>query len=290
MCNRTKCIYLGQHYAGVCDYLSKTGKSRIAQIAKEMQLPTTHEDVISLADGKVCPFYRQRGEDEKPLQAVLAEMRFRAAAKKQKKNKKFAPKVTDEEAKRIRKWYNKGLSDKHIAEKENVPEYKVRAWREKNKLESNFLKKRALDEKKAMKLYRMGMTDVEIAKELGRSAPSIYSWRCREGLSANLKTTRLQKEKQELRTRLYREGATDEQIAEQTGTAKSTVRAWRQYHKLPANDARKRYIFDRALMREYYLRGMNDREVSEKLGCYNSTVAAWRKENGLPPNRNRRKG
>ena len=284
MCNRSKCIYRGQHYNGVCDYLSKTGHSRLALLAKELGKPTTSEEVISLTNGKACPFYRQRGEEEKPLQSVLAEMRFKAAAKKQTKKRAFVPTVTPEEAKQIKKWYARGLSDRHIADRINVPEYKVRAWRDKNKLQSNFLKQREFDEKKAMKLYEKGMTDVEIGKELGRSTTTIYNWRTRAGLNANRIKTKLLKEKQELRIRLYREGKSDREIAEQTGTTISTVRAWRQYHKLPANDQRKLPKYDRDKMREYYRQGMSDSEIGMRLGCYNSTVTAWRKENGLPPN------
>lgn len=194
MCNRSKCIYRGQHYNGVCDYLSKTGHSRLALLAKELGKPTTSEEVISLTNGKACPFYRQRGEEEKPLQSVLAEMRFKAAAKKQTKKRAFVPTVTPEEAKQIKKWYARGLSDRHIADRINVPEYKVRAWRDKNKLQSNFLKQREFDEKKAMKLYEKGMTDVEIGKELGRSTTTIYNWRTRAGLNANRIKTKLLKE------------------------------------------------------------------------------------------------
>ena len=165
MCNRSKCIYRGQHYNGVCDYLSKTGHSRLALLAKELGKPTTSEEVISLTNGKACPFYRQRGEEEKPLQSVLAEMRFKAAAKKQTKKRAFVPTVTPEEAKQIKKWYARGLSDRHIADRINVPEYKVRAWRDKNKLQSNFLKQREFDEKKALKLYEKGMTDAQCYKK-----------------------------------------------------------------------------------------------------------------------------
>lgn len=289
MCNRKKCIYHGQRYHGVCDYLSKTGHSRLAMIAKELQLPTTSEEVKAIADGKVCPFYRKRGEQEKPLQSVLAEMRFNTQVKRTKKKKQFVPTVTAAEAKVIQKWYRMGLSDRYIAEKTNLQEYKVRAWREKNKLQSNFLKKREFDEKKAMKLYEQGLTDVEIGKELGRSTTTIYNWRTRAGLNANRVTTRLQKEKQELRVKLYREGAPDRQIADETGTTLSTVRAWRQYHKLPANDARKEVTYDRALMRQYYMRGMNDCQIAEILGCYSGTVGDWRKKEGLAPNKTRRR-
>ena len=289
MCNRTKCIYHGQHYAGVCDYLSKTGHSRLAMIAKELKKPTTSEKVMEIADGKQCPFYRRRGEQEKPLKSVLAEMQFRAQEKKEKKKKQFAPTVSDAEAKEIQKWYRMGLSDRYIAEKTNLPDYKVRAWRDKNKLQSNFLKQREFDEKKALKLYKTGLTDVEIGKELGKSTTTIYNWRTRAGLNANRIKTKLLKEKQELRIRLYREGKSDREIAEQTGTTISTVRAWRQYHKLKANDQRQACRYERTLMREYYMRGMNDSQIAGKLGCHSGTVGEWRKKEGLAKNRIRTK-
>lgn len=289
MCNRTKCIYHGQHYAGVCDYLSKTGHSRLAMIAKELKKPTTSEEVMEIADGKQCPFYRKRGEDEKPLQAVLAEMQFRAQEKKTKTKKKFVPTVTNAEAKEIQKWYKHGLSDRYIAQKTNLPEYKARAWREKNKLPSNFQKRREFDEKRALQLYKKGMTDVEIAKEIGRSATTVYNWRNRAGLDGNRMTTRLVKEMQTLREELYREGASDQEIAEKTGTKIGTVRAWRQYHKLPANDTRKEVKYDRALMRAYYLQGMTDSQIAKKFGCYSTTIAKWRSQNNLPPNKARKK-
>lgn len=289
MCERKKCKYMSGHTLGNCNYLSKTGHSRIAQIAKELQLPSNSEEVLTIAQGKMCPFYAKQGEDEKPLQSVLAEMRFKAAAKKQTKKRAFVPTVTPEEAKQIKKWYARGLSDRHIADRINVPEYKVRAWRDKNKLQSNFLKQRDFDEKKALKLYEKGMTDVEIGKELGRSTTTIYNWRTRAGLNANRIKTKLLKEKQELRIRLYREGKSDREIAEQTGTTISTVRAWRQYHKLKANDQRQACRYDRALMREYYMRGMNDSQIAAKIGCHSGTVGEWRKKEGLAKNRIRTK-
>lgn len=289
MCERKKCKYMSGHTLGNCNYLSKTGHSRIAQIAKELQLPSNSEEVLTIAQGKMCPFYAKQGEDEKPLQSVLAEMRFKAAAKKQTKKRAFVPTVTPEEAKQIKKWYARGLSDRHIADRINVPEYKVRAWRDKNKLQSNFLKQREFDEKKAMKLYEKGMTDVEIGKELGRSTTTIYNWRTRAGLDANRIKTKLLKEKQELRIRLYREGKSDREIAEQTGTTISTVRAWRQYHKLKANDQRQACRYDRTMMREYYMRGMNDSQIAAKLGCHSGTVGEWRKKEGLTKNRIRTK-
>lgn len=291
MCERKKCIYMSGHTLGICDYLSKTGHSKVAQIAKTLQLPSDSEEVLTIAQGKMCPFYRKRGESEKPLQSVLAETKFRTVLKKKKKGetKKFVPKVSEAEAREIKKWYARGLSDRHIADRINVPEYKVRAWRDKNKLQSNFLKQREFDEKKALKLYEKGMTDVEIGKELGKSTTTIYNWRTRAGLDANRIKTKLLKEKQELRIRLYREGKSDREIAEQTGTTISTVRAWRQYHKLKANDQRQACRYDRTMMREYYMRGMNDSQIAAKLGCHSGTVGEWRKKEGLTKNRIRTK-
>ena len=150
MCERKRCKYLSGNTRGICDYLSKTGHSRIARIAKELQMPTDSEEVLLIARGDMCPFYVKIGQDEKPLQSVLAEITFRAVMNKKnkKEKKKFVPTVSDAEAKEIQKWYKMGLSDRYIAEKTNLPDYKVRAWRDKNKLQSNFLKQREFDEKK----------------------------------------------------------------------------------------------------------------------------------------------
>lgn len=285
MCERKKCKYMSGHTLGICDYLSKTGHSRIAQIAKELQLPSNSEEVRTIARGDMCPFYVKLGEEESPLQSVLAEIKFRAVLKKkdQKEKKKFVPKVSEAEAREIGKWYSRGLSDTQIAIQANTQWYKVAEWRKQRGLQSNF-RKRKFDTEKARKLYDQGMTDVEISRAIGMSAATIYKWRAREGLDANRMTKRLVKEMQTLREELYREGASDQKIAEQTGTKIGTVRAWRQYHKLPANDQRKLFKYDRGMMREYYRQGMNDTEIGMRLGCYHSTVAAWRKENGLPPN------
>ena len=285
MCERKKCIYMSEHTLGICDYLSKTGHSRIAQIAKELQLPSNSEEVLTIAQGKMCPFYAKRGEDEKPLQSVLAETRFRVVRKKkdQKEKKKFVPKVSEAEAREIEKWYKRGLSDTQIAIKANTQYYKVAQWRKERNLPSNF-QKRKFDTEKARKLYDQGMTDVEISRAIGISAATIYKWRAREGLEANRMTTKLVAEMQKLRKELYLAGESDQEIAERTGTKLGTVRAWRQYHKLPANDQRKLFKYDRGMMREYYRQGMNDTEIGRRIGCYSSTVAAWRKKNGLAPN------
>lgn len=285
MCERKKCIYMSGHTLGICDYLSKTGHSKVAQIAKTLQLPSDSEEVLTIAQGKMCPFYRKRGEDEKPLQSVLAETKFRTVLKKKKKGetKKFVPKVSEAEAREIGKWYGRGLSDVQIAIQANTQWYKVAQWRKERDLPSNF-RKRKFDTEKARKLYDQGMTDVEISRAIGMSAATIYKWRAREGLDANRMTKRLVKEMQTLREELYREGASDQKIAEQTETKIGTVRAWRQYHKLPANDQRKLFKYDRGMMREYYRQGMNDTEIGRRLGCYSSTVAEWRNQNGLAPN------
>lgn len=285
MCERKKCKYMSGHTLGICDYLSKTGHSRIAQIAKALQLPSDSEEVLTIAQGKICPFYRKRGESEKPMQSVLAETKFKTVLKKKKKGetKKSVPKVSEAEAREIEKWYKRGLSDTQIAIKANTQWYKVAEWRKQRGLQSNF-RKRKFDTEKARKLYDQGMTDVEISRAIGMSAATIYKWRAREGLDANRMTTRLAKEMQTLREELYREGASDQKIAERTGTKIGTVRAWRQYHKLPANDQRKLFKYDRDMMREYYRQGMNDTEIGRRLGCYSSTVAEWRNQNGLAPN------
>lgn len=285
MCERKKCIYMSGHTLGICDYLSKTGHSRIAQIAKALQLKTDSEEVLTIAQGKICPFYRKRGENEKPMQSVLAETKFRTVLKKKKKGetKKFVPKVSEAEAREIGKWYSRGLSDEQIAIQANTQWYKVAQWRKERGLQSNF-RKRKFDTEKARKLYDQGMTDVEISRAIGMSAATIYKWRAREGLDANRMKKKLVKEMQELREELYRAGESDQTIAERTGTKLGTVRAWRQYHNLKANDQRKLPKYDRDKMREYYRQGMSDSEIGMRLGCYHSTVAAWRKENGLPPN------
>ena len=285
MCERKKCIYMSGHTLGICDFLSKTGHSRIAQIAKALKLKTDSEEVQTIAQGKMCPFYRERGEKEKPLQSVLAETRFKTVLKKKKKGetKKFVPKVSEAEAREIGKWYSRGLSDTQIAIQANTQYYKVAKWRQERGLRSNF-RRRPFDAAEARKLYDQGLTDVEIARAIGKSDTTIYNWRVREGLEANRMKKRLVKEMQELREELYRAGESDQTIAERTGTKLGTVRAWRQYHKLPANDQRKLPKYDRDKMREYYRQGMSDSEIGMRLGCYNSTVAAWRKENGLPPN------
>ena len=290
MCERKKCIYMSEHTLGICDYLSKTGHSRIAQIAKELQLPSNSEEVLTMAQGKMCPFYAKRGEDEKPLQSVLAETRFRVVRKKkdQKEKKKFVPKVSEAEAREIEKWYKRGLSDAQIAIKANTQYYKVAEWRKQRGLQSN-CRRRPFDAAEAWRLYAQGKTDVEIARALGKSDTTVYNWRAREGLEANRMTTKLVAEMQKLRKELYLAGESDQEIADQTGTKLGTVRAWRQYHKLPANDQKKQVKFDRTLMWELYMKGMNDCEIARKLGCYSSTVAAWRKKNGLAPIKPRRR-
>lgn len=287
MCERRKCIYRGTH--GNCDYLSKTGKSRLRQIAQAIQMPTNSQEVYDIAEGKVCPFYRKRGEDEKPLQAVLAEMRFKAAERKAKKDRKFVPKLTPEEEKKISIWYRRGLSDTNIADKLHIPFYKVSFWRQKNKLESNFIRQRSFDEKKAWELYKQGKTDVEIGKALGRSTTTIYNWRRRADLEANLQALYLQEEKKEIRKKLYLEGKTDREIAELSGSTLKSIRAWRHYHKLRVNDERSKKRYDRDRMMELWKAGLNDSQIARELGCNSNTVGKWREKNGLEYNKTRKK-
>lgn len=101
------CIYSGASYGGVCDYLSVTGRSRIAQ--------ETPEDA-----GRPCRFYhkgRYAPEKKRP-NAAAPTFRFSQV--------------------RLMVLYREGLNDQQIAREIGCTDTSVRKFRIRNNLPNNF--------------------------------------------------------------------------------------------------------------------------------------------------------
>ena len=134
---------------GQCDYLTRTGKSRIAGLPERMQLPCN------------CPYYEPSG---KPIEATKNEdWRTRAL-----------------------RLYQAGATDGEIAAAVGVSRSRVQKWRYATlKKPANKDKKGPpvkIDYKRVSELYRKGYNDVRIADKLGCGQTIIFRWRTKNNL------------------------------------------------------------------------------------------------------------
>lgn len=154
-CRHPDCIYRAKdardtkHTAGRCNYLSITGRSRIAGLPDRLQLPCN------------CAEYVPDGSD--PARAESW------------KDRAFA-------------LYHVGATDKEIAQATGISLQHVGTWRRRNGLSLHKDKKGpepVFDWKKAKELYRRGLNDAEIAKALGCGTSCVWRWRYKHELLPN---------------------------------------------------------------------------------------------------------
>lgn len=227
MCEREGCKYASGHFGEICDFLSKTGKSRQKLIADTLKLPNTHPKVLRKLEGRNCPFYEKRSEEDPPLQSVLAECRF-SPAKRQRKTR--LPPLPEDD---LMEAYRAGLTDPEIAEKLGLGIHRVCKWRQARKLPSNYQGNIKANETLMRQAYDRGLNDQQISRETGISAVTVQKWRAKNHLPAiNRKSTKGRD--QELRE-LYHRGLNDTQLAQAAGLTRMSVKGWRERNGLTSN-------------------------------------------------------
>ena len=127
---------------------------------------------------------------------------------------------------RIRELYERGLTDRQIAEKLECTTTTIYAWRKRWGKAAHAEKPRGkVDPELALKLYLEGKNDREIGEAMGCGHNAIAYWRYRNGLPALCWGAHYDWAKA---WPLYRAGAEDKQIAEAVGCSIRAVRDWRR--------------------------------------------------------------
>jgi len=118
--------------------------------------------------------------------------------------------------------YDKGASDREIADATGESPITVAAWRRANDLPlttTDNIPKREM-------LWEIGATDSEIAEHTGESRETITSWRSNRRLTAN-KAVKLADKYGDEFARCYELGYTDQQTADACDVGRDIVRQWR---------------------------------------------------------------
>ncbi|MFW5794906.1 MAG: terminase gpP N-terminus-related DNA-binding protein [Bacillota bacterium] len=196
--------------------------------------------------------------------------------------------ISEKEHKKRLKLYNKGFTDKEIAEKLGLTETPISHWRNKNNLEPNAKIEKIDDEirEQIEDYYFEGFSDNKIAEKLGISFGTVILYRRRNNLPPNNKTTgKLKKKKHNKRLELYKKGLSDREIAEKVGLSKAGIASWRYRNKLPANKKYKLSEKEKKKRFKLYNEGLTDKELSKKLDLTVKGVINWRNKNNLEPNK-----
>lgn len=150
--------------------MTDTGRSRIAQMTKEQ-----------IRSGE-CPFF-EAGKAKRTIVRPfiispdpLARLVYEPMPRK--------PVLYTDDL--LLTEYDKGKTDREIAEALGCAKDTVRLWRKRKELPPNGMSpKRRIDYGKVRALYMEGLSDRKIAAELGCSSGRILDWRWAEGLPAN---------------------------------------------------------------------------------------------------------
>lgn len=161
--------WLGPH----CGYLTDTGKCRLTQMTPEQR-----------RSGE-CPVF-EAGKPKRVIVKPFIEGSCRLARLTEGPPMYVAPKYKLDQEK-LRALYDRGLTDREIAEEMGCARDSVRLWRKRTELPPNGNKaKRRVDWDAVRALYMAGMTDREIAEATGHHRQSIGDWRRTEGLPCNI--------------------------------------------------------------------------------------------------------
>lgn len=218
-----KCRFHASEYFGVkalgagCDYLSFTGKSRIAQVYKQLGVKTLTEEAEALLQPKNCSFFEP---GERKLLPGTRLRQYRCSF--------------DEAA--ARRLWEQGACDREIAEATGATRAQIGGWRRKRGLACRYERVRlsaARDEagQELRRLWEQGMTDKQIAAVLGVSGAAVGSLRKEMGLENRYRPHPIDRERV---LRLLAEGKNDREIAEALGRRTSAVQKWRKRHGIPS--------------------------------------------------------
>ena len=168
MCGR-RCVY--RAFDGACCYHAIEGKSRIAQIYKELGVTKVTDEVRERLRPKNCRFYEHGRSRAEKKQMLLPGSSGRSPCKMD---------AHEAEARRL---YDEGLQDAQIAEKLGLSKVTVFEWRKKKGLPAHPKESRMRQhEDEARRLYDEGKTDREIGDAVGVTTSTVFRWRKDNGL------------------------------------------------------------------------------------------------------------
>ena len=170
------------------------------EIAKRVGTGTQNICFWRKREGLPSNYRPKRNEDFMPLyRQGLSDGEIAAATGKEKRtvqkwrarwglpyNPCKREKACREDQRRRRELYDRGLSDREIAEETGAKISTVTSWRDNFGLTPNPGGKRGIPvswEEDGLRLYREGKTDREIAEAVGRSVATVGEWRRKHGLA-----------------------------------------------------------------------------------------------------------
>jgi uncharacterized protein YjcR len=135
----------------------------------------------------------------------------------------------------FKKLYEKGYSDRQIAEKMGFAIDSISNYRRRVGLPSH---RKYCDYSKCMELYLKGYNDVQIASELGISKSTVGIWRKRNGLLTQNAIQvsgieRIIEEIEDIIVNLYFKGYSDYKIGQILNIPVNAINSWRLRNKLP---------------------------------------------------------
>lgn len=146
---------------------------------------------------------------------------------------------------KIRKEYDAGLSDSSIARELHVCTRRVREWREKYDLPSNYRRISHITSRDHMHfktLYELGCNDNEIAEIYNVSSRRIQYWRSTNKLPINsCKNNELPQYTDLVMRKLYDIGLSDIYICGISGLNLNQVLEWRKLNNLPHVNHKRRH-------------------------------------------------
>ena len=168
-----KCIYRNNSDAwgldmGCCNYITKTGKSRVAAVYKQLGVNKLTKRAIEMLNND-CPCFCDTPPEPKPRPVYVPGGKQR--------------RIPPEKIPKFMALYNQHLNDVKLGAAMGVCEMTARNWRHSLGLPSHFLNR--IDWKKARQMYDSGATDRQIREVIGCSKSTLANWRRDNGLPAN---------------------------------------------------------------------------------------------------------
>ena len=304
------CMYQGEMHTGdrarpSCAYILITGHSRLKEAYRRLGVKELTKEVRKALEPANCRCYRkgtqQRDESQKrvplvssdPVRARATEARVRANAakkkeeererilKKQKRSYTKPDRPPTVDPVKGRELYEKGMTDREIANVLGIGPGSVWYWRKMNGLPPVAKNAEPPD---FNALWKQGLTDQEIAERSGKSRRTVQTWRYKNHLKANPKSyepNRMLEERRRKMRELYDRGLNDREIAAATGISEKTAAKFRMDSGLPPHPRERKHCFDTKQARELWEQGMTDPEIAQALGVRKATIWHWRSRAGL---------
>ena len=304
------CAYRGEIRTGdaarpSCAYILITGHSRLKEAYRRLGVKELTKEVRKALEPANCRCYRkgtQQRDDSQtrvplvssdPVRAKATEARVRANAarkkeeererilKKQKRSYTKPDRPPTVDPVKGRELYDKGMTDREIANVLGIGPGSVWYWRKLLGLPP--VAKNA-EPPRFGELWKQGLTDEEIAARSGVSRRTVQTWRYKNHLKANPKSyepNRMLEERRRKMRELYDRGLNDREIAAATGISEKTAAKFRQSNGLPPHPRERSRKFDTVKARKLREQGLTDREIAEQLGVSKAAIWHWRRTAGI---------